>query len=131
MSSIIGIATYSFIRMEGAVPLAGEILTRMLRKGVAGVAYVSISWHGEPGQVVCQSGWANAAAAASAKIGHKGLQGQVVSVVDDWGITWTNLVCVDARNVMEEPLVTGVGTLSGKTVKLTTVFTFDPAALFY
>ena len=130
MSSITGTIVATFLRMEPMVPMSGYIIDPFHREGVAGRAWQLTGLHGEPMPLTTLGGFTGGTLAA-ARAAHKTLQGQVVVIVDDFGITWTNLVVVRASPTVAFPITGGVGDLGGKTVMLRTEWLIDTAAIGY
>lgn len=130
MSSIAGLATSTFVVMRGPVQLAGYRLKELVTPGVYGKAWQLTGFHGRPFTMTTDAGFLVSGLGA-AKIAHGALQGQVVTVTDDYGVAWTNVVVIGVEFIAEIPLGTPVGDLSGKEVLLRTRWVLDIAATYY
>ena len=118
-------AIITFISMEGQIPMPGEIWQPIVKNGVAGKAYIQIGYMGEPRQIQTVRGIQFTSSAAE-KILDKSLQGHIVSVTDDAGASWYNLMVVNVDHAACNMILSGAGYYTGYTGTLTTIWTLDP-----
>lgn len=111
MASIGG---YSFITLEGGLnPGSGEQLEEITRPGVDGVAYRRIGRRGVPFRMQSLADVANAANAHSLILNYKALQGGLVTLVDETGQSWFNVMVLRVQ-CSQPKYVTGMsGGLTG------------------
>jgi hypothetical protein len=92
------IGAYSFLTLKGAVdPGVGEQLEDITRPGVDGMAYRCIGRKGRPFQmdstvdvVILTPGFVIN--------GYQALQGTIVTIVDECGMTWTNYMVLSVEH---------------------------------
>ena len=123
MSSIGG---HSVISAKGAINPQGERLEDTTRPGVDGVSYRRIGKKSESFQLRTFTDAASAAAAkALVATTYKGLQGTLVTVVDDMGNTWNNVAVLAVDPVSVKGVNTPVGGVVGGVVLLECLWTLQ------
>ena len=122
------VGAFLFITLKGTVePGTGETLNVITRANVNGVAFRKIGKRANP---FVMTGTVDSLTEASAKLlvyDYKELQGTLVTVKDERGRSWTNVVVLGVRTGSIKPIKTAVGQLSGPnpTQLLTTQWTLQ------
>lgn len=126
MSSIGGNTVFS---ISGQVPLSGYIVEDLLRKGVAGKEYRRIYFAGGEERLISITLISGVSYINDMKVAYKALQSNLVTIVDDYGDTWTNIMVKDVRVAEVKPVVNS--TVSGVTHVAITEWTVEPTATYY
>lgn len=95
------------LRMDGEIPLSGAELEELRRNGIAGSEFRDVSWRAEPASVMTTTLCASASAARTAYLAYYALRGTLVTVVDDNGITHSNVMVRRVRQLGIAPVVGG------------------------
>lgn len=93
-----GIGAYNFVTLKGEInPGSGHQMEEITRPGVDGVAFRRIGRRGFPFKVQSMVDVATDSAAAALLSSYKALQGTVVSLTDETGQVWNNIVVLNVR----------------------------------
>lgn len=101
---------FDFIRLEGVAPEQASSIRIISREGVDGVRARLEAKRAEPSRWIGIIDTVDVAAAEARRVALAGLQGSVVTLTDDHGTEFTNVLCLLARPVP-----------GGKTVALSAV----------
>ena len=126
MSTIGG---YTVFSIQGQVPLAGYIVEDLLRKGVAGKEYRRIYFTGGEERLISFTLVAGASAIGPLKVAYKALQSNLVTIVDDYGTTWYNIMVKNVHVAKVKPVVNS--TTASVTHVVITEWAVEPAATYY
>ena len=97
MSSVGG---YSVMSMQGAPPtLSGTVLGDITRPGVPGKALWPVGTAATPFSVITTTACASAYAVGLAITAYCALKGNIVSIIDDAGNTYNNMVVREVRPI--------------------------------
>lgn len=109
MSSI---GVYNFISVKGAVNLKQQRLEPFSRPGVNGESFQAIGARAEVSTFTSTGDVASLSSAANLLAAYSNLVGiSVVSITDDLGVTWTNMLVTAVRQVSARRIIKGVGGL--------------------
>ena len=107
------------LSIRWAKSLEGEQLVDITRNGVDGVAFQKTGARSEPSEAIlivdCDSG-SDADTFFSTV---KAMQGTLITIVDDFGVTTTNVAVISVRRVSKITTMTPVGGVTAGTVLLT------------
>jgi hypothetical protein len=109
-----GVTTANFITLHGAdiIP-PGETVEVIVTPGVDGAALRLLGSRGEPFTLTSVADFTSAANAAAGIVAYRNLQGNIVTIVDDHGQSWTNYTVLKVSPVRRKQVVTPSGGLSG------------------
>jgi hypothetical protein len=100
--------------LKGLVDPPGLILDDATRAGVDGSAYLEMQSTGEPFEMEGIRDCTDATDAATKYAALKAMQGTKVSVIDDYGKTWLDVVILRVRRSFQHKLINAAGgVLSG------------------
>lgn len=127
------IGAYTIFGWRGTdgVQLSGMETRQVFRDGVSGMDVVQVGVRGKPFKMIAMLDATNALNLALAKIAFNDLQGNLVSVTDNFGNQWARLLVADVQHIKEERRIGAVGGTNAGTYWLETQFTFIPLATSY
>lgn len=108
MSSI---GIYNFITVKGAVNLKQQRLEPFSRPGVNGESFQAIGARAEVSTFTSTGDVASLSSAANLLAAYSNLVDSVVSITDDLGVTWRNMLVTAVRQVSARRIIIGVGGL--------------------
>jgi hypothetical protein len=109
MASSIGI--YNFVFVKGATNVQIERLESFSRPGVDGESFRAIGKRADITNFTSFSDLPTLGAAGTQLNLYAALVSQVVTVVDDLGYSWTNMLVLSVRQTLAKAIKTGVGGL--------------------
>lgn len=92
------IGLHSFFAMSSSPPYAGITMEDITRSGVAGIAFKTTGWRGEPAVVTTTTFLLTLNALDAAMKAYSGMRGQYYTVIDQFGISRHNIM---VRDVVE------------------------------
>lgn len=123
---------YSFITFDGVPQLASyEVKEIEENPGAAGVAYNVIGFKGPEFEVVSITGATDTSAVSAAIIAYNALKSSIVTVVDDLGISWTNILIIDVTITRRQKILRPVGDMAGYNYLIETRWRMRPTATYY
>jgi hypothetical protein len=123
--------TFTFLTLRNQVPLAGDVMEDITGPGVAGKAFVWAGFHGDVETVMSVMALAAGEPVGIRRMQQRMFQGHVVTVTDDYGAIWTEVMCRGVRHGQIFPIVAGAGLLAGKAVVMMTEWSLEPACQYY
>ena len=91
------IGGYEMISIQGRPAHLGESVEEITRPGADGHAWKYQGLRSEQRQLTTVSDFASAGAARAEMAGYAALKGQLVTIVDDFGQTYTDVMILDVR----------------------------------
>ncbi|MBI9016898.1 MAG: hypothetical protein JEZ07_06510 [Phycisphaerae bacterium] len=115
MSSIAG---YNLMIVSGAIDRPGARVVDISSMGIAGSTWRKFPAKSDPGQLVTICDYGSAAAANAAINNYKLLEGELVSVVDQLGVTYNNVMVIKVTTETRYAgtIVGGLGGIAGAAV---------------
>lgn len=96
------IGGYSVMSLQGPPPsLSGTLLGDITRPGVPGKAFWTVGTQGAPFQVLSTTACASSYAVGLAIEAYSNLIGSIVSIIDDFGNQYNNLLVREVRPVRQ------------------------------
>lgn len=118
MASIGG---YNVLVVQGPYQPRGMATERIERPGVDGTAFREKGIRGTPFQITTMVDCDDAPDLAALLLNYAALQGTLVTVVDDLGTSWTNVMVLGVQPVSARAIGTSAGGLSTSAGTLATV----------
>lgn len=107
------IGGHTFITLRGSINPLGTDVIDITRPGVDGHAFMDIGKHAGRSQMQSIVDLTTAGAAKTVILAYKSLKGTLVSVVDDTGETYTNVLVVEVITTNPKFVATPVGGITG------------------
>lgn len=115
------ISAYNFLTLRGSINVMQERLEEFTRPGVDGMSFQAVGERAEVSQLQTVRDLAYASSAANMMSSYKALVGEVVTIVDDDGVSWYNMLVLKVTQVSNEKIVGSVGGLVTGALALQTV----------
>jgi len=115
------IGAYNFLTLRGSINVMQERLEEFTRPGVDGMSFQAVGERAEVSQLQTVRDLAYASSAASMMSSYKALVGDVVTIVDDDGVSWYNMLVLKVMQVSNEKIIGSVGGLVSGALALQTV----------
>lgn len=125
------IGAYLVQNISGPIQLSGVTLREINRPGVDGSDYQDIGIRGDVFSISSEADFLTANLRSAAKIAYAYLQGTVISVTDNRGIVWTNLLVVKTATEEEKYLAHATGGLVAGSYWMRTRWDLQPLATSY
>lgn len=122
-------STLTLLSIETA-PLAGVQSRDIGRPTVPGAAFIRGGFRGEARAVNAMAACGNSPGLATTMLAINDLRGRLVTLTDDHGISWANVMVLDAQ-IDPSIILYGVGSLFAKTHLIRIVFILQPTASSY
>jgi len=116
-----GSSTYDFISLRGQPQSQGMMLEELARPGVDGQAYRQVARRAQPFQMIGVRDVADDSAARDLIVTLKSMQGQTVTVTDDFGITTPEVMLLQVELLDRKPIVASAGGLTSGATRLVTL----------
>jgi hypothetical protein len=123
--------TFTFLAMRNQVPLAGDVVEDISVPGVPGKAYLWSGFSGAIETVITTARLSAGDSVGICRMRHKAVQGHLVTVTDDYGNAWLNVMVRGVRHGQIFPIVGGAGLLAGALAVVMTEWSLEPAAQYY
>lgn len=119
------------ISISAPIEMAGFATRTSERPGVDGHDIRLLGMRGNQGTFMLELDCVSAAALATAKINFKSMQSDVITVTDNLGLSWANLLVQNVRTVAEFPLLSVTGGVNGGNYMLQMMFEYLVVATYY
>jgi len=123
--------TITFVRIYDFPPLAGHQWRDTPNTALAGKQMIYDGWRGEVTRIRGDVGLIVTDTDGVIRVAINGLQGKLVTLTDDVGGIWYNLLVRRVTCGPHIPVVSGVGDLASIVGIITTEWELDPLALYY
>ncbi len=130
MAAVGGYTIFGWRGSDG-VQLSGMETREVARDGVSGLDVIQIGVRGKPFKMTAMVDCVDALTRAYTKINFSAMQGNLVTVQDNTGINWANILVKDVAHIKEETHTGVVGGLNQGNYWLETQFTLIPMATTY
>lgn len=117
MSASIG--SFTFLTLKGGVSIgSGMTLQEITRPNVDGISYRKVGKRGEPFQVNTVIDLLNYPTAKTRVSDYAAMQGTLVTLVEESGSTWNNVLVLNTRHVETVPIRSSVGGITANSLVL-------------